>query len=44
MVMFRRNPFRTSLTTNPARMGSSRVPATQAGLVLGRAAVDHRTF
>ena len=24
MVIFRRNPFRTSVTTNPARMGSSR--------------------
>src|SRR5512141_2654543 len=26
MVMLRRNPFRTSVTTNPARMCSSRVP------------------
>src|SRR6478672_1078810 len=32
MVILRRNPFRTSVTTNPARMCSSRVPAAAAAV------------
>src|SRR6478752_9813510 len=41
MVMFRRNPVRTSVTTNPARMGSSRLPRC-GGLPGGRVDVPVR--